>query len=73
MPRSTTYNNLPAIAKDFGQFAMTIGKAHSISKSACPAGHTVGFLMSPKYTTAFTYFQDSNPCPIGLYIIPSAS
>ncbi|KAI0864844.1 ubiquitin 3 binding protein But2 C-terminal domain-containing protein [Xylaria cubensis] len=72
--KGTSYSNLPNIAQSYGQKSVTPGSGHTISSFACPAGQIVAFEMKAAKgdaSTSFRYFQDWNPCPIGLYITVS--
>lgn len=65
---STTYNNAPSVMHDFGDFTLAPGNSYVISSFACPAGQAVAYEIKEAGSTNFTYFQDYNPSPIGLYI-----
>lgn len=69
--QGTTYNNKPSVQTDFGTTTLVPGNAYTIKSFACPAGQRIGFSLSPKDSTSLTYFQDYNPCPLGLYITSS--
>ncbi|TRX95692.1 hypothetical protein FHL15_003246 [Xylaria flabelliformis] len=72
--KGTSYSNLPSVAESYGQKTVTPGSGHTISSFACPAGQSVAFEMKAAKgdaSTSFRYFQDYNPCPIGLYITVS--
>ena len=65
---STSYANMPSVAKDLGTVTVAPGNSYSIATFSCPAGQTIAFELSAVGTTSLTYFQDYNPSPIGLYI-----
>lgn len=44
------------------------GSATTVWKGKCPAGQKVGWAMSAIGNVTLNYFQDFNPCPIGLYM-----
>ena len=66
---STTYNRAGG-GKDQGQYTITPGSATTIVTAECPAGQAVSFEVKAVSGTSFTFFQDYNPCPIGLYVVP---
>jgi hypothetical protein len=65
---STTFSNAPGVKQDLGGFTFAPGNSYSITSFSCPAGQRIAFEIKNAGTTDFTYFQDFNPCPIGLYI-----
>jgi hypothetical protein len=67
----TTFNTVPEVKKDYGTTTVAPGNAYKIASFACPAGEAIGFEMKSENGTELSYFQDYNPCPIGLYIVPS--
>ncbi|KAI0551500.1 ubiquitin 3 binding protein But2 C-terminal domain-containing protein [Xylaria curta] len=72
--KGTSYSSLPSVAESYGQKTVTPGSGHTISSFACPAGQSVAFEMKAAKgdtSTSFRYFQDYNPCPLGLYITVS--
>jgi Ubiquitin 3 binding protein But2 C-terminal domain len=60
--QGTTYNTTPAVAKDYGIFALSPGKSYSVATFDCPAGTTQSYSMTATGTD-FYYFQDYNPSP----------
>ena len=66
--QSTTYNNAPKMIKDYGLQKLAPGNSYTIATFPCPAGQTVAYKLTSYSGTNLTYFQDSNPKPIGLYI-----
>jgi hypothetical protein len=68
---STTFNNAPAIASQLGTVTAIPGNAYKVTSFSCPAGQAMGFEVSSVGGTSFKWFQDFNPCAIGLFIIPS--
>ncbi|GAM40099.1 GPI anchored cell wall protein [Talaromyces pinophilus] len=66
--QSTTFNNAPPVKTDFGVTTITPGNSYVISSFACPSGQAVAFEMKEAGTTEFTFFEDFNPSPIGLFI-----
>jgi hypothetical protein len=69
--QDTTYNNAPAADSNLGHASLVPGKAYQVAQFACPADTATSIEMSAVGDTQLNFFQDSNPCPIGLYIIPS--
>ncbi|THZ93834.1 hypothetical protein D6C82_08644 [Aureobasidium pullulans] len=65
---STTYNNKPGVATDYGVTKVAPGTSSVVATFACPAGSAIGFGLSASDGTMLSYFQDYNPSPIGLYI-----
>jgi hypothetical protein len=72
---STSYATLPGIAQSYGQRTVAPGGAYTIDTFACPAGERIAFEMSAPAagddSTNLRYFQDWNPCPIGMFITVS--
>jgi hypothetical protein len=66
--QSTSFSNAPGVAMDLGTVTMAPGNSYSISSFSCPAGQAIAFKLSSVGGTSLTYFQDFNPCPIGLFI-----
>ncbi|KAK3719554.1 hypothetical protein LTR37_004412 [Vermiconidia calcicola] len=67
--KQTTYATAPKMAHSFGEFDLKPGHSTIIAKRPdCPAGKAVSFWMSPVGDSCINYFQDYNPCPIGLYV-----
>lgn len=65
----TTYNTVPATAKDVGTLAnLLAGNSYIVASGACFAGQRVGYEVSATGTLDLEYFQNSNEPPIGLYI-----
>ena len=65
----TTYNSVPAIAKDLGgPSSVTPGSEYVIASGSCPAGSRLGYQVSATGSLNLNYFQDYNPSPIGFYI-----
>jgi len=65
----TTYNTVPAIAKDVATLAdLQAGRSYVVASNACSAGQRVGYDVSAIGTLDLEYFQNSNEPPIGLYI-----
>jgi len=69
--QSTSYSNAPGVSTDYGTTTVAPGNAYTIAKFSCPAGQAIAFEMKASDSTSLTYFQDFNPCPIGLYITAS--
>ncbi len=71
--QQTSYANLPSVAQDLGTFTVGPGNAYTVSSFDCPAGEQVSFLVADAEgsDTSLRFFQDYNPCPIGLFITTS--
>jgi hypothetical protein len=70
----TSYANVPEVAEAYGETTLVPGNVYTIAALPCPAGESVALEMSAVMggnTTDLRYFQDYNPCPIGLYVIES--
>ena len=65
----TSYASAPKVATDYGGTTVVPGNAYTIASFACPAGEAVAFMMESTSGTSLEFFEDYNPCPIGLYII----
>lgn len=68
---STTYNTAPTVTKTLGTESLAPGNAYSFSIGECSAGETLTYEMVSSGSYSLEYFQDYNPCPIGLWVIPS--
>jgi hypothetical protein len=68
---STSYSNAPGVASDLGQVTVAPGNAYKVSSFSCPAGKAVSYEMSAVGDTALKYFQDYNPCAIGMWVVPT--
>ncbi|KAI3318063.1 ubiquitin 3 binding protein But2 C-terminal domain-containing protein [Xylariaceae sp. AK1471] len=71
---STSYATLPSVAHSYGQKTVAPGNAYTIDSFACPAGERISFEMSAAAgddSTDLRFFQDWNPCPIGMFITVS--
>ncbi|KAF2207425.1 hypothetical protein CERZMDRAFT_102323 [Cercospora zeae-maydis SCOH1-5] len=66
----TTFANLPKVKQDLGRHALAPGAAFDIASMACPAGNRFSVWLQAKGDSYIDFFQDYNPCPIGLYVIP---
>lgn len=68
---NTTLNTVPGFTAMAGTFM-----AHGVTvidSTPCAAGTAVAYALLPGDMSgnySLTYFQDYNPCPIGLYVIP---
>jgi len=65
--QGTTYNNAPAVKKDYGTVDVKPGGAYAIATFNCPAGKTIAF-EAKSAGTHLNYFQDYNPPSIGAYV-----
>ncbi|RYP71125.1 hypothetical protein DL771_005059 [Monosporascus sp. 5C6A] len=71
--QQTSYANVPDVAEDLGQFTVKPGNAYNIASFDCPAGERVSIEMAnvADGDTSLRFFQDYNPCPIGLFMTAS--
>jgi hypothetical protein len=65
----TTFNNQPAVAKDFGEKGVSTGNAYSITTGDCAVGQTISYELTATGDYLSSWFQDWNPCPIGLWVV----
>lgn len=66
--QGTTAATKPATHQSLGETKLAPGNAYKLWEGKCAAGQTVGVEMKAKGDTCLNYFQDFNPCPIGLYV-----
>ncbi|RYP44469.1 hypothetical protein DL768_009068 [Monosporascus sp. mg162] len=71
--QQTSYSNVPDVAEDLGQFTVKPGNAYNIASFDCPAGERASIEMAnaADEDTSLRFFQDYNPCPIGLFMTTS--
>ncbi|KAK3057831.1 hypothetical protein LTR09_000906 [Extremus antarcticus] len=70
--KETTYNNAPKEDDILKSFTITPSTAVTISeREGCSAGSARSFRLDAVGDSYINYFQDFNPCPIGLYVMPS--
>ncbi|EMC94729.1 hypothetical protein BAUCODRAFT_124327 [Baudoinia panamericana UAMH 10762] len=70
--RDSAYSTVPGTAELYPPVQIRPGGKFEIAQFPCPAGETIGLRMSPYAgDVELEYFQDFNPCPIGLYITVS--
>lgn len=65
----TTFNNQPGVAKDFGEKGVSTGNAYTITTGDCAAGQSISYELTATGDKVVSYFQDWNPCPIGLWVV----
>ena len=65
----TTFNNQPGVAKNFGEKGVSTGNAYSITTGDCAVGQTISYELTATGDKTIEFFQDYNPCPIGLWVI----
>jgi hypothetical protein len=66
--QGTSYETKPKTHEVLATMKMSAGNSYHIHDAPCRAGQTVSIEMKPVDDTCFNYFQDFNPCPIGLYV-----
>lgn len=67
--KSTTFNNQPGVAQDFGVKDVSTGNAYKITSGECKVGQTVSYELTATGDREIALFQDYNPCANGLWII----
>jgi hypothetical protein len=65
----TTYDTTPPVATDYGKTMVLPGNNYTIATFPCQSG-TTSYTVSSVGNVELDYFQDSDPSPIGLYIVP---
>lgn len=65
-----SYSSAPSVASDLGTVDVQPGNAYTVTMASCPAGQSVSYEMSSAGSYELEFFEDFNPCPIGLYIFP---
>jgi hypothetical protein len=67
--QGTTFENKPKTHGTFDTVKLVPGNAYRIWEGPCMSqGATYAIELKAKGDTCLNYFQDFNPCPIGLYI-----
>jgi len=66
--QGTTWSSMPKTHETFPTVKLAPGNAYRVWEGPCSAGKTISIKMKAKGDTCLNYFQDFNPCPIGLYI-----
>ncbi|KAI1358009.1 ubiquitin 3 binding protein But2 C-terminal domain-containing protein [Xylaria arbuscula] len=71
--QDTSYASLPSVQQSYGTQTVAPGNGYTITSFECPAGDQVTLELSVAGDSdiSLRYFQDYNPCPIGLFIIAS--
>lgn len=65
----TTFNTQPGVTKSFGEKGVSTGNAYSITTGDCAVGQTISYELTATGDKTIEFFQDYNPCPIGLWVI----
>ncbi|KAK7990178.1 cytochrome c/c1 heme lyase [Apiospora arundinis] len=68
--QSASYATLPS-GTSMGSQTVKPGNAYTVGSFPCPGGDSVAIKMSGSGSTSLTFFEDYNPCPIGLFITTS--
>ena len=63
-----SYASAPAVASDLGTYNVQPGNSYTIQTASSPAGQSISYELSAIGSYKLNFFQDYNPCPIGLYI-----
>ncbi|KAK0271774.1 hypothetical protein LTR35_013250 [Friedmanniomyces endolithicus] len=66
--KDTTYETMPKVHDYLNDFELVPGNAYTVSSYPCPPGGSVGIWMYATGDAKLEYFQDFNPCPVGLYV-----
>ncbi|KAF2159256.1 hypothetical protein M409DRAFT_60960 [Zasmidium cellare ATCC 36951] len=66
----TTFETSPKVVTDYGSFSLSPGNAYDIASIPCPAGQAIGIWFHTTGNGVLDFFQDYNPCPIGVYVVP---
>ena len=61
--------DVPGVERGLGSWVPVEGSVFEVASGMCNAGGQVTFSMASE-GVSFSWFQDYNPCPIGLFIIP---
>jgi hypothetical protein len=64
----TMHSDMTSAVGDAYEINIRPGNAYKVTDFLCPAGKMMAWRMDGVETTLLNYFQDYNPCPIGLYI-----
>ncbi|THW86717.1 hypothetical protein D6D18_07475 [Aureobasidium pullulans] len=65
----TTFNTQPGVTKNFGEKGVSTGNAYSITTGDCAVGQTISYELTATGDKTIEFFQDYNPCSIGLWVI----
>jgi hypothetical protein len=66
----TTYKSTPTVATDYGTTSILPGNNYTVATFPCPAGQTVTYSGSSVGGVGLSYFENSAPSAIGLYMVP---
>lgn len=66
----TTYNTTPTVTTDYGTTKIIPGNNYTVATFPCPAGETVTYSGSSDGGVGLSYFENSAPSAIGLYMVP---
>jgi hypothetical protein len=67
-----TYQTTPSVDTDYGKTKVVPGNSYTIATFPCKSGET-SYSVSSVGNVELDFFQDSEPDPIGLYIVPCSS
>ena len=62
--KTTTFNNQPAVAKDFGEKGVSTGNAYTITTGDCDVGNSISFELTATGDYQASWFQVSNQSSI---------
>jgi len=66
----TTYKSTSTVATDYGTTKILPGNNYTVATFPCPAGETVTYSGSSVGGVGLSYFENSAPSAIGLYMVP---
>jgi hypothetical protein len=67
-----TYRTTPPVETDYGTTEILPGNSYTIATFPCKSGES-SYSVSSVGNVELDFFQDSDPDPIGLYIVPCAT
>lgn len=67
-----TYRTTPPVHTDYGKTAVLPGNNYTIATFPCKSGMS-SYSVSSVNDVELDFFQNSNPNPIGLFVVPCSS
>jgi hypothetical protein len=67
----TTFDTVPNVSNDYGKTEILPGNNYTIAQFPCEEGYTA-FKVASDGNVDLIYSQDSEPSPLGLYVVPCA-
>ena len=68
---SVTANSVPSSVGSVGTFEVITGESFEVEPVPCPAGTSESFVLKSTGGVDLEYFEDYNPCPLGLFVVAS--